>query len=46
MIYRMEKNKHLEPKFSMTLYPLLKFLKAKYINEFKEDDDGKSSIFS
>jgi hypothetical protein len=26
----MEKNKYLEPKFSYTLYPLLKLLRSKY----------------
>jgi len=30
ILYRMEKYKYLEPKFSMHLYPLMRFLKDRY----------------
>ena len=29
-IYKMERTKYLEPKFALSLYPLIKFLKGKY----------------
>ena len=30
VMYKMEKQKYLEPKFAISLYPLIKFLKNKY----------------
>ena len=43
LIYNMEKGKYLEPKYAMTLFPLMKFLFEKYA---KNTSSGSQSIFS
>ena len=39
----MEKSKYLEPKFALTLFPLMKFTMAKYKNTL---NSGTASMFS